>query len=180
LPRSYAPKCWVDLFEGLQARERLKDSIFVPKYAFPEKRSTRKVWPQINLYLDKVGISKMEVGAEDHRVFRLSKCPACERQGGYLTQSGRLKCFHTSCDAGQFNEENRISGLSPAKWVPNFEGCDEEVFIEERSGNKMSIADVRNRIAEAVRSKEDALIVTDPGTGKTYEVLKQLVPLCES
>jgi len=180
LPRSYAPKRWADLFEDFQARERLKGSIFVPNYAFPQKRSTRKVWSQINAYLEKIGITKKEVGAEDRRVFKLSKCPVCEREGGYLTQPGRLKCFHTSCDAGHFNADDRISGLSPLAWVPNFEDFDEEVFVEDSSRNKISIADVRNRIAEAVKSKDDVLIVADPGIGKTHEMLKQLVPLCES
>ena len=180
MPRSYAPKRWVDLFEEFQARERLKDSIFVPNYAFPQRGSNKEAWGQINDYLEGIGITKTEVGAEGRRVFRLSICPVCERKGGYLTKPGRLKCWHTSCVAGERDNNDKILGLTPAEWVPDFEDFDEEIYTGDGSQEKISIIDVRKKIAQALGRDDDVLIVADPGTGKTYQMLDQLIPLCES
>ncbi len=180
LPTKAMPESWKLFLDGWKTFSELQQTIWKPDYSRQHLVDHEATWNQIYPYLDAMGIGYTEKTIADFWFLKLSSCPECGRKDGgpYITASGRLKCFHAnSCRAGEMSESGR-KGLPPGQWVDGFKTV--ELEQPERDVTFKTIEHARAELAAKIVQPHDMLFRCDPGTGKTYTALEQIVPLCAS
>lgn len=172
LPKEFCTRIWEGVLAEYHSKIRFKDAIV----RIPRGRNTgaeAHALAQALGHLDAVGITYTEQQTCDTAIFKLLVCPVCGRKdtGAWTTPTGRLKCWSTSCQAGNRNEQGWVIGMPPAEWIPDFEDAPDH---DETEQDYTTIEDARQDIAEAINSDDDVLITPMPGVGKTGTALRSL------
>ena len=161
------PEGFKAILRPIRDKNRWRKSLIdFSKMSTPTKSNGRMVLPAGLDHLKKVGI----ITTHTNNIYRLSKCLFCNKPGGYVTQAGRLKCFHTSCSAGLLNDQGDRVGLAPQKWIPGFD--DIRTAHDTPQGNPIdfeaALATARAKLKNALKAGEDGIILCLPGPGKTH------------
>lgn len=179
LPTQDMPQEWRNFLNGWSVFQRLQDSIFTPAFPTTSSFDNTGTIEQAQAYLDSMGITYTEQISHDTTVLKLSKCPCCDRPGAWVILSGWLKCFHTSCDAGQTGGEYGIEGISPAKWIPGFKHV-ETVAETVKSCTYQTKEEIWETTPEKLLAQGNKLLDFTPGTGKTHTTIKTFALLLDT
>jgi hypothetical protein len=167
LPSMEMPQAWKDFLEPYRQQLKYKSLIYTPK--FPGAKGITN-WSLIYEDLARRGIQYREFSHGGGTFLRLHTCPFCARRDGnpYITPSGRAKCNHeNSCDAAATR-----GGIPPHQWVDGYHRVTEPIAPVEYTD---TIETAREKVAAAIRSGQDVVIVTPCGSGKTHSTIQALL-----
>ncbi|MBA3012672.1 MAG: hypothetical protein FP812_20895 [Desulfobacula sp.] len=180
LPDREIPPEWEQFFRGWKEFTDLQGTIYGEESLSDSALyDVREKWDQINAYLESQGILYREkISNETKTLILLKTCPICGgKKTAYITESGRLKCWHAnSCRAGARHEKGVILGLPPVEWVKDFEEI--EVDLPPATGNFSTKEEIRAMIEKKVVEPGDKFLGIDPGVGKTHTTIKTILPRC--
>ncbi|MGD9611142.1 MAG: hypothetical protein AB7U59_17220 [Desulfovibrionaceae bacterium] len=191
-PKGWTPPAWRSILDEYRRELALKRHIIKVKFPARPEGPRRVSWRAVEDHLDGLGIRVVrEIEAEGgHRVKLLSTCPCCGKKGkAYLAASGRLKCFSTSCAAGEFatglDGKEWRKGLSLREWAglgPDRDDAD-QVEPEHQApprGETMSVEAARATIREALAGEDPALLLKIPaGVGKSHAALEHALDVAQ-
>ena len=175
MPRGFAPEPFIKLLQGYDSAIKLKSTIALPTP--PTIRNNNQInWDRIFEYLRDAGIEHHEFQWENGEIIKLGSCPACGESKGspYITPYGTLKCFRSSCSAGQDD------GLKAHQWVEAYQKTTAGETLHAADLPSLTLEDARKKNKEAIQAAiengDNTCIFTSPGVGKTHEALIQAVP----
>ena len=173
LPTDFLPEPWKAFLEQYQVVEALSQSIYRP--ILPQKKYRKPV----SEIADRAGLEYKEHQFAHGEVLKLEVCPICGRKDGnpYVTQAGRLKCYHkNSCAAGAVDEQDSIIGLPLGEWM---QGIDDagvyEQEPEQEHIERITVGAARAALCEALQGNADACVSLSPGAGKSHTTTQNLV-----
>lgn len=179
LPTRPIPEKWVEFLEYYKRQAIIKGCIWQGYQTAKKGNLTKEqlesvLGDNVSHYLEKESFGF---------IASLKKCPACNRDRSFITPTGRLKCWHTSCVAGEKDENGKIIGLPASEWNSELAEMLSEIEQAEVSEPEniialKSIEDVRNDISDIFQTDSDYLITAMPGVGKTTTTLKAIAPKC--
>lgn len=176
LPVNPIPEKWIEFLESYQQKVNIRNSFW---HGFGNAKYGKLSKEQLESVL---GDSVRIVETSNCFIGKFKKCPVCSKDGSYVTDTGRLKCYHSSCTAGERDTEGKIIGLSARDWhqeladlIPENEDAD---HVETDIIETKSIQNIRTGIVDAIKSESDYLIKAMPGAGKTVTALKAIAPFC--
>ena len=177
LPVHSIPEKWIEFLESYQQKVKIRNSFW---HGFNQVRKGKLSKEQLESV---IGDSIRIVETSNCFIGKFRKCPVCNKDGSYVTDTGRLKCYHSSCTAGERDSEGKIIGLSARDWHPELadlipENDDAVDSVESVDVQTESIQDIRTGIESAIKSESDYLIKAMPGAGKTVTTLKAIAPFC--
>lgn len=191
-PKTWTPPAWRSILDEYRRDLELRRHVVKVRLPARPEGPRRVSWPAVEDHLDSLGIRiTREIEAEGgHRVKLLSTCPCCGKKGkAYLAASGRLKCFSTSCAAGEFatglDGKAWRKGLSLREWAglgPDQADAD-QVEPERQApprGEAMSVEAARQAIREALAGDDPALLLKIPaGVGKSHAALEHALDVAQ-
>jgi len=181
LPDREISPAWEQFFQDWKARSDKQSTIFSGEFQSESALyDSGDRWDQINSFLDSKGISSLEKNSSETKTLILKICPECGgKKTAYITESGRLKCWHAnSCRAGVRSEKGGIVGLPPGEWVKDFEEI--EADPPATAGNFSTIEESQATIEREALKPGDKIFGATPGGRKTTSTIKVIAPLCAS
>ena len=190
-PKSWTPPAWRAVLAGYQRDLALRRHVVKVRFPARPEGPRRVSWRAVADHLDALGIRVVrEIEAEGRPVKLLSACPVCGRKGkAWLTAGATLKCWSTSCQAGEFaaglDGIPFRQGLRLAAWAPGLAPADDDQVVEpERHEgpprDAMTVDQARRAIREALAGEDPALLVKIPaGVGKSHAALEHALDVAQ-
>ncbi len=175
IPKGFPSEAFISILQEYDLAVKLKSTIAMPTP--PKIRKNREVqWNRIYEFLLEIGTDHEAFEWENGEIIKLDTCPTCGESKGnpFITPYGTLKCFRSSCSAGQGE------GLKPYQWVEGYEESTGEDTLYTGEIPSLTLEEARQKnkesIQQALETGDNICIFTSPGVGKTHEALIQAVP----
>ena len=179
-PRSWTPPAWRSVLDEYRRELELRRHVIKIKFPARPEGQRRVSWAAIEDHLAGLGIRvTRELEVEGNPVRLLSECPSCgKKHKARLTGSGRLKCWSTSCQAGEMAldlQGNAFhSGLALAVWAPGLVPTEDITpELHQPLRDAVTVAAARATIRAALAGDAPALLLKIPaGVGKSHAALE--------
>ncbi len=175
LPTQPLPQPWLNFLGEYSEALKYKDLIF---RKFKKPKNHEEYRKAVLSYLAR-GVDHRELDPDTTGALAaLHQCPQCgQKSKAYVSKSGYVKCFRGSCVLSE--------GMRFSEVFADFEYEYKPEYAENGTDTpKMALSQARETNVQVVRSGlesgTDTLLISTPGTGKTYAAISEVLKIAEN